>query len=51
MEDSRHLEAVLTNGTTCILCDLKTGGKSDEDVSKIMGYIRQQNPRVHLGYK
>lgn len=51
VEDSRYLEAVLTNGTTCILCDLKTGGKSDEDVSKIMGYIRQQNPRVHLGYK
>ena len=51
IEDSRSLEAVLTNGKVCTLCDLKTGGKSDEDVSKIMGYIRQQNPRVHLGYK
>lgn len=51
VEDGRHLEAVLTNGKTCVLCELKKGGQSDADVSKIMGYIRQQNPNVHLGYK
>ena len=51
VEDRRHLEAVLTNGKICTLCNLKTGGESDEDVSKIMGYIRYKNTSVHLGYK
>lgn len=50
VEDYRQLQAVVTDGSTRVLCDLKLGGKSDEDVAKIMGFIYHQNPNVHLGY-
>lgn len=50
-ENRRTLEAVLTNGKTYVLCELKKHGGSDRDVSKILGYIQQKNPNVHLGYK
>lgn len=51
IENSRQLHAVVNGGSICTLCDLKLHGKSDEDVAKIMGYIRYKNPNVHLGYK
>lgn len=50
VEDYRQLQAVVNDGSTHILCDLKLRGKSDEDVAKIMGFIYHQNPNVHLGY-
>ena len=51
IESSRELRADLHSGQTIPLCDLKLRGKSDEDVARIMGFIRHKNPHVHLGYK
>lgn len=51
VEDSRQLNAVLSDGETRTLCNLMIRGKSDEDLARIMGFIQHQNPGVHLGYK
>ena len=50
-ENERRLNAVLSDGSTRKLCNLMLWGDSDEDVGKIMAYIQQKNPSVHLGYK
>lgn len=51
IEDQRSLQYVNAKKRTKKLCSLQLNGKSDRDVAVIMGFIRQQNPSVHLGYK
>lgn len=51
IENQRQLHYLDPKGKKKVLCDLKLGGKSDQDVLKIMTYVRAKNPSVHLGYK
>lgn len=50
-EDRRQLHYLNPKGKKKVLCNLELSGKSDQDVLKIMTFVRAKNPSVHLGYK
>ena len=54
IETQRYLSAAVDDNGACsvrVLCVLKRWGRSDEDVKKIMAFIRYKNPNVQLGYR
>lgn len=51
VETSRNLNAVLKNKDTIVLCELKSGGRSDEEMKQIIVHMCLHNPGILVGFK